>query len=159
MKSFSWVKIDDLKHNLSQMYLSRYQNIVLHVGGHAVDANINRTSFRDNYSSLLNYVSQQTCNVFVSGLLPRGGKNVKPFNEVLADLCKSTKAKFIDNHDSFVMASGKLLFDLFCPDKMSLKFSGTRKLVQNINRYCSLLPEQYQNHGTRLFKSVRQVPS
>ena len=122
------------------MDLSRYQNIVLHVGGHDVDAKINRASFRDKYSSLLNYVSQQNCNIFVSGLLPRGGKNVKPFNEVLVDLCKSTKAKFIDNHDSFVMASGELPFDFFYPDKMSLKFSGTRKLVQIINRYCSLLP-------------------
>ena len=92
VKSFSGVKIDDLKHKLSQMKLSRYQNIVLHVGGHYVDAYINRTSFRDEFSSLLNYVSQHNCNVFVSGLLPRGGKNVKPFYEILADLCKSTKA-------------------------------------------------------------------
>ena len=36
--------------------------------------------------------------------------------------------------NSFVMASDELLLYFFFQDKANLKFSGTRKLVQNINR-------------------------
>ena len=143
VKSFKGAKIDDLKTEMTKMDLSRYQNLILHVGGHDIDANISQTAFKEKYSALLNSVNNNSRKVFVSGLLPRRGINVKPFNSILKDLCRSVQAEFVDNHDSFVMASGEIPFDFFFPDKVNLKFSETRKLVQNINKSCSILPKQH----------------
>ena len=155
IKSFKGAKIDDLKHELAKMDLSRYENIVLHVGGHDIDANISQTAFREKYSSLLNSLNFENCKLFVSGILPRRGINVKPFNTILSDLCRLMKTEYVDNHDSFVMASGEIPFDFFFPDKVNLKFSGTRKLVQNINKLCKILPIQ---HSTRSREPIRYRP-
>lgn len=50
------------------------------------------------------------------------------------------EAQFIDNHDSFIIASGKLLFEYFQADRVNLKFPGTRLIIQNINDKCKIIP-------------------
>ena len=70
VKSFKGSKIDDLKTKMTKMDLSHYQNLILHVGGHDIDANISQTAFREKYSALLNSVNDNNCKIFVSGLLP-----------------------------------------------------------------------------------------
>ena len=89
-----------------------------------------RHSLEKIYMTLLNSVKQENCKIIVSGPLPSRGINIKPFNDTLWDLRTSFNDEDIDNHDSFAMASGKSPFDFFFPDKVNLKFSGTRKLVQ-----------------------------
>ena len=80
--------------------------------------------------------------MFVSGLLPRGGTDMKSFNAILKEICRECKVTFVDNHDSFVLASGELPYDFYHADKVNLKFSGIRKLVHNINLVCQILPTQ-----------------
>ena len=67
VKSFKGAKINDLKHELAKKDLSRYENIVLHVGGHDIDANISQTAFREKYSSLLNLLILKTANSLSRG--------------------------------------------------------------------------------------------
>ena len=45
--------------------------------------------------------------MFVSGLLPRGGTDMKSFKAILREICRECKITFVDNHDSFVLASGE----------------------------------------------------
>ncbi|MEW8152905.1 MAG: hypothetical protein AB2810_22440, partial [Candidatus Thiodiazotropha endolucinida] len=104
-----------------------------------------QTSFREKYLNLLECMKQKNCKT-VSGLLPRGGTNMKPFNEILKELCKQSNAIYIDNHDSFIMASGELPFDLYHADKVNLKFSGIRTLVHNIHDNCAILPKKTKHH-------------
>ena len=56
---------DDLKTEMTKMDLSRYQNCVLHVGGHDIDAKISRTSFEGKYLALIRYIQGENCKVFV----------------------------------------------------------------------------------------------
>ena len=70
IKSFRKAKIENLKDSLTQMDLSRYKNIILHIGGHDVDSGISQTSFREKYLNLLECMKQQNCKTYVSGLLP-----------------------------------------------------------------------------------------
>ena len=158
VKSFRGATIDNLKSELAEMDLSRYQNIILHVGGHDIDANISQTLFRQKFQALLKSLDLVNCKVTVSGLLPRRGLSIRPFNDSLRDLCKSLNVEFISNHDSFVMASGELPFDFFQTDRINLKFSGTRKLVQNMNRSCAILPIQHNKgfNGQTKPKALRK---
>ena len=149
VKSYQNAKIEDLQESLSSMDLSRYKNIIIHVGGFDVDDSIGQTSFSEKYDSLLKSLENSGCKVFVSGLLPRGGTDMKPFNDTLKNLSLKHKVTFINNHNSFIMASGELPFDFFHADQVNLKFSGIRKLVQNINEKCSILPKRQNPIHTR----------
>ena len=140
VKSFKNATIDFLNDKLCKMDLSRYRNVILHIGGHDVDAKIDPNTFKDKYASLLMSLSDKGCDVFVSGLLPRGGTNMTPYNDILRELSVTNKAKFVNNHDSFILASGGLPFDYFQSDKVSLIFPGIRVLVHNINNHCPILP-------------------
>ena len=131
------------------MDLRRYKSTVLHIGGHDVDAEITFTSPREEYQSLLTLVKQSGFKTYVSGLLPRGGTNMKPFNETLRELCCENDCTSIDNHDSFMMASSELPFELFLADQVNLKFPSIRTLANNIDSQCPILPKPNQ---TQLFE-------
>ena len=127
------------------MDLSRYLHVILHIGGQDVDANMSKADFQDSYQALIKFLVQKGCKVFVSGLLPRGGTDMKPYNAVLKTICKTNKVGFIDNHDSFVLASGEIPNYLYHADMTNLRFPEIRKLVQNINIACAILPSKGQH--------------
>ncbi|MCG8113370.1 MAG: hypothetical protein N0E59_21675, partial [Candidatus Thiodiazotropha taylori] len=147
IKSFRDAKISNLKDEMTKMNLARYKNIIIHIGGNDIDSNISIPAFRTEYQSLFTSLKRSGSKIFVSGLLPRGGTNVKPFNESLRDLCSENNCVFIDNHDSFMMASGELPFTLFLPDQVNLKFPGIRKLVNSIHNQCPILPKKKQTRS------------
>ena len=142
IKSFRNAKIEALQPALSQMDLSRYKNIILHVGGHDIDGEIILTAFREKYRALLSSVTHENSEIFVSGLLPRGGTNMKPFNDFLKDVCEETKSVYIDNHDFFTLASGALLVDFYHGDKVSFRFPGIRTSVHNLHDSCPVLSKK-----------------
>ena len=154
IKTFAQAKIETLKENITKMDLSRYEKIVLHIGGHDVDAKVGPTEFKHKYQSLLNSLADKNCKILISGLLPRRGTNMKPYNSILNDLSSQFKAQFIDNHDSFIMASGKLPFEYYQADRVNLKFPGTRLLVQNINDKCKIIPNVQRSNIHKRSKTV-----
>ena len=158
VKSFRGATIDNLQSELAEMDLSRYQTIILHVGGHDIDANISQTLFRQKFQALLKSLDLVNCKVTVSGLLPRRRLSIRPFNDSLRDRCKSLNVEFINIHDSFVIASGELPFDFFQTDRINLKFSGTSKLVQHMNTACAILPIQHNKgfNGQTKPKALRK---
>ena len=147
VKSYNKAKIEMLQEKLSEMDLSRYKNIVLHIGGHDVDAKTKPEEFKIKYQSLLQSLSEIDSKIYVSGLLPRGRTDMKPYNNILKSLSSQFQASFIDNHDSFIMASGELPFEYYQADRTNLKYPGTRLLVRNINNKCTILPSRSQNHN------------
>ena len=138
-----------MKDNLSKMDLSRYANVILRVGGQDVDARVSKISFQETFQSLLKFLEQQGCKAFLSGLLPRGGTDMKSYNTILKDICQAHKVEFVYNHDFFVLASGELPYDYYHADKVNLRFPGIRKLVQNKNSACQILPTQSYPNGPR----------
>ena len=156
VKSYRNAKIKHVQGSIAKMDLSRYKKLILHVGGHDIDANIDQNTFRQDYQSLLSSLSVSGCKVYVSGLLPRGGTNKKPFNAILKDLCETSNAIFIDNHNSFIMASGQLPVDFFHADRVNLRFLGIRPLVHNIHESCPILPKKQTDQNTRQNGQYRQ---
>ena len=111
------------------MNLSVYDTVLTHVGDFDIDDGADINVFVNNYADLLSVVSAK-CKVMISGLLTRGGTNVKPFNIKLKILCDEMKVAFIDSHDSFIMASGDMLKNLFHADKVNLKHDRNVKHTQ-----------------------------
>ena len=134
---------------------------MLHVGGYDVDQKMNVNTFGAKYKSLVESLVDKNCSVFISSLIPRGGINMKPYNEVLKNMCESLTIIFIANHDSFIMASGELPFEFYHADKVNLKFGGIHALIQNINRQCTVLPKYNQSqpmsNPPRYYRDVRGI--
>jgi len=107
VKHFHKATIRALTEQLKNMNLSVYDTVITHVGDFDIVDGADINMFENDYKYLLSVVSAK-CKVVVSGLLPRRGTNVKPFNIKLKILCDKMKVTFIDNHDSFIMASGDL---------------------------------------------------
>ena len=59
---------------MSKMDLSRYQDIVIHIGEHDIDGNIKPAAFRQKCQALLDSLISKNIKVHVSGVLPRGQK-------------------------------------------------------------------------------------
>ena len=156
LKSFRNAKIKTLRDKITKMELSRYKNIIIHVVGHDVDAKIDQNSFREEYQSLLSVMADSGCKVYISGLLPRGGTNMKPFNEILKDLCEQSNANFIDNNNSFIMASGQLPVNFYHAGKVNLRFLGNKALVSNIHESCPVLPKKWKDPNCGTNEQYRQ---
>ena len=121
------------------MDLSRYANTVLHIGGHD-NARTKHSEFKQKYKSLLKSLSDKNCKLVISGLLSRSGIDMRPYNTILKYMSIQFEAKFIDNHDSFSLASTELPFEYFQVDKVIVEFPGTLLLVQNKKQKLCDLP-------------------
>ena len=66
-------------------------------------------------------------------------------------MCEVKEIEFIDSHDSFILASGKLPVEFFLPDRINLRFLGTRALVHNIHEHCIVLPKRGQSRQRPYF--------
>lgn len=139
VKHFHKATISALTEKLKTMDLSIYDTVITHVGDFDIVDGADLNMYENDYKYLLSVVSAK-CKVVVSGLLPRGGTNVNPFNAKLKTLCDKMKVAFIDNHDSFIMASGDMPKNLFHADKVNLKHDGTVTLIRNIHNQISILP-------------------
>ena len=81
---------------------------------------------------------------------------MKPFNAILKNLCELSNAIFIDNHNSFIMASGQLPVDFFHANRVNLRFLGIRALVHNIHESCPILPKKQKDQNAYLNGQYRQ---
>ena len=95
-------------------------------------------SFCDDYISLLESITCDDRRIVVSGLLPRKGIDLEPYNEHLKALCDENNIEFINNFNCFLFASGELPATYFNPDKLHLNTNGTRKLLSNVDKMCKV---------------------
>ena len=70
--------------------------------------------------------------IIVSGLLPRRGIDLEPYNEQLNSLCDENNIDFVSHFDSF-LESGKLPQTYYRHDKVHLNVNGIGKLLSNVN--------------------------
>ena len=86
VRSFNSIKGSQFIEKLKNMNLEPYDKIILHIGDSDVSDGSDVATVR---SSLLNLILdlKPKCDVVVSGLLPRAGHDMKPFNLAIKQLC------------------------------------------------------------------------
>ena len=138
VRSFPGARTDTICNSLSKYDISNCETIILHVGGNDADRGVDMNTFTDNYVSLLNSLDAENRRIIVSGLLPRESVDLKPYNDTLKDICNENDITFVDNYDSFLLASGEMPDSYFHADKLHLKMSGSQKLLSNIDKVQSV---------------------
>ena len=83
------------------------QTVIVHVGSNDADNGEDIDDFSDHYSSLLDSPVHDDRRIIVSGLLPRKGLNLEPYNEQLKSLCEDNGIEFVNHFDRFLLASGE----------------------------------------------------
>ena len=138
VRSFSGATTVTLKDKLRAYNLDKCKTIIVHVGGNDADDDKDLESFCDDYISLLESITCEDRRIIVSGLLPRKGIDLEPYNEQLKALCDENNIEFINNFNCFLFASGELPATYFNPDKLHLNTNGTRKLLSNVDKMCKV---------------------
>ena len=148
VKSFNSIKASQLREKLKNMNLEPYEKIILHIGDSDVSGGSDVATVRSSIHNLIIDLKPK-CAVVVSGLHPRAGHEIKPFNLAIKQLCNDYDVEFIDHHDSFLMASGEIPKSLFCADNVNLRPLGAASLVSNIDSVCKIL-RKHDRKGTSL---------
>ena len=125
VRTFSGAKIDTIKTKLSEYNLDSCKTVILQVGGNDADSGADLETFSDEYEQLIHSLKENDHRVIVSGLLPRETVDLSPYNEKLRQLCDTCETEFIDNYDSFLLASGELPESYYLKDKLHLNNYGT----------------------------------
>ena len=126
--------IAKLTDKINELNIENCETIILHVGGNDADNGEDIESFREHYESLIDTVNDGNRRIIVSGLLPRESVDLEPYNETLKSLCADNTVELVDNYDSFLLATGELVDSYYSKDKVHINMTGTRKLLENINK-------------------------
>ena len=143
VRSFPRATTGTLKSKISAYNIEKCKTVIVHVGSNDADNGKDLDDFYDDYSSLLDSLAHEDRRIIVSGLLPRKGANIKPYNEQLKSLCEENDIEFYNNFDSFLFASGELPKTYFKRDKIHLNYNGTKKLLSNTDRIIKVTKPGY----------------
>ena len=132
VRSFSGATTVTLKDKLSNYNIENCKTVILHIGGNDADNGKDLDTFCDDYISLLESLAEDDRHIIVSGLVPRRGIDLEPYNEQLKSLCDENNIDFVNHFDSF-LESGKLQHSYYRHDKVHLNVNGIGKLLSNVN--------------------------
>ena len=138
VRSFPDATVESLTEKLENMNIDNCKTVILHVVGNDADAEIDLDTFSEDYTTLLSNLTLDDRKIIVSGLLLRESVDLEPYNDRLRSLCSDNDIVFIDHFGGFLLASGELPSTYFMKDKTHPNASGTRKLLQSIDKHCKI---------------------
>ena len=148
--------IDKIKHKLDELNTEQCETFIIHVGGNDADQGKDIDSFRENFEELIDTVTDGSKRVIVSGFLPRNSVDLEPYSETLESLCADNAADFVDDYDSFLLATGEQADSYYNQDKTHINMAGTRKLLKNINGLHRII-NTHPVYGKRKNRSVTNL--
>ena len=105
--SFSGATTVILQDKLSNYNIENCKTVLLHIGGNDADNGKDLDTFCDDYISLLESLVEDDRRIIISGLLPRRGMDLEPYDVQLKLVCDEILIDFVNHFDSF-LESGKL---------------------------------------------------
>ena len=135
--------ISDIANVLLKMDISRYKNIIVHVGTN--DIHKSADTFINEYDNLLNiiYNKSGSLKIVVSGLCPKMDMDtyiIDELNDCLYELTNSYDLNFVDYNFSFYFSNGNVNHNFLLEDDLHLSSKGTSAFLKSINAYTYILP-------------------
>lgn len=156
VRTFPGATIGTIKSKLSDLNIEKCETLIIHVGGNDADNGIELDSFCEEFDSLIDSVSDGTRRVIISGLLPRDTVDLEPYNEILQSLCADNAVEFVDNYNSFLLASGDIADIYFHKNKVHINTEGTRKLLCNIDKLHRVTKQYATSEQNNFSQGYRQ---
>ena len=134
VKTVPGATIEMFTSKLSEHDIELCITVIIHVGGNEADNGADLDTFRENFDTLINSVCDGTRRVIVSELLPRESVDLEPYIETLRSSCADNAVEFVENYNSFLLATGELPDTFFYKDKVHINALGTRRLLTNLDK-------------------------
>jgi len=134
-------KINSITERIMNTDLTKYNQIIILVGGNDASDGRSLSQIRTDFESLLyaaRYCSPDTCKIIISGLPPRVDTRVKEINDLIIDLCEDFNLQYIPQYTSFFLQNQDINLSLYHRDKIHLSGKGTSQLLRNINMYAPI---------------------
>lgn len=160
VKTLPGAKSNQLLDQLNSMEVSKYENVIIHVGGNDVADSSTCETLRANLTNITSLLHSYSCKTYMCSLVPRVDVDVSSANRIIADVCHSSSSTLIDSYKAFVFGDGSVVRNFFYRDGIHLNNTGTSALLQTVNKLVQLLPTsssnsnrtgyQYQRHSFNL---------
>lgn len=108
VKTIPGATIETLTSKINDLDIELCTTVIIHVGGNDADNGADLDTFRENFDTLINTVCDGTRRVIVSEPLPRESVDLEPYNETLSSLCADNAVEFVENYNSFLLATGEI---------------------------------------------------
>ena len=133
----------DIKYNID---VSPYHTVVIHVGGNDAEDGKDKGQFISIYEELIRYLKSNGCQVVVSGILPRKNSDIRPYNNVLQQLCRDENIDFVSHIDIFMTKYG-ITRKLFRNDLTHLNNFGIIKFLRSLGNHVNLFKSESSYRG------------
>lgn len=134
--------IDAINNKLQIFDISKFDNIVVYVGGNDTSRNTNLEYFEEKYDQLITSVKSKnsSCQLFLCTSCPRGDTEVMDINEVIMRLCETNKLTCIDTNSAFYDRKDQLRDHFYKPrDNIHLSRSGIKRLLGTIDQHLGVV--------------------
>ena len=141
-KSVAGAKIDTILETIEIFDISKFDNIVVYVGGNDVSGETVINHFEQQFGKLISLVKSKNskCKVLLSNMCPRGDVDVTEINDVITDLCLIHKVTLINSNDGFYDKKKKLRSHFYKPwDSVHLSRSGTKRLLGSFEQHIAIV--------------------
>lgn len=156
VKTLPGAQTGDILQHLRSSDLSKYANVVLHVGGNDVASGKPHAALRANFKEITSYLRESSCSTYLCSICPRRDVDVRGANSIIEEICQIDNVSFIDNYNSFVFGNGTMVRDNYLRDEIHLQARGTRVLLQNINSSVCILPKRDSDQRDSTFHYQRR---
>ncbi|MEW8548437.1 MAG: SGNH/GDSL hydrolase family protein [Candidatus Thiodiazotropha sp.] len=139
--------INDLWDELAVYDMKSFAQIIICVGGNDCSSGVNIQTFEEKYDQLISFIKSENgdCAIYLSKVLPRGDINVEDFNfsiQRVADYWAMHRVKCIeDTYSLFFGKNGLPCGRYFYKDGIHLSYSGTKRLIDALNRYVDIVSD------------------
>lgn len=142
IKTMPGAKLDEVARRLNEYDLSNFSNIIIYIGGNDVASGKSVTRFRAELVKTTTSLQERGCVVCICNVCPRRDVDVRPLNDVIAEVCKITAATYIDVNSAFIYADGTTARHFYHKDGIHLNERGTRTLVSRIHKGKVIIKER-----------------
>lgn len=127
--------------------VTKFDSIVVYVGGNDASNETELGYFRDQYEELITLIKGRNskCRVFLSTVCPRGDVDVVVINDVIRSLCQSHDLICINSNADFYDKKKQLRGHFYKPrDNIHFSRSGIKRLLGSVERHVSVV-ENFEN--------------
>ena len=134
--------IDSIREELSVYDISKFDNIIIYVGGNDASNNMTPESFEQKYNALISYIKteNQRCEIMLCELCPRSDVDIREFNNVIYGVALQNSVVLIELFTSF-LKNGRVVDRYFSHDGIHLSTSGVKRMMGCINEICHIVTD------------------
>ena len=138
----SGATIQTLLNEIEVYDLNQFSHAVIYVGGNNASNGTDIKQFESLYTQMLTHIQQKSeCKIILVNSCPRGDADTNAVNSVIRRLSSKYGTELVDAYKAFHDKNYKLINKYLSDDLIHLSNSGTRRLLDMINKQLEIVQD------------------